>query len=243
MNLCPKVKSTCKKIKSIYKEIKINLKYISKSASIWTGSLVASVQFICFLTDFNDIFPEEWNFFKKALVSLIVIAVVWTIAFAIKTCKVLTNESVEVINAGNDNHLYVEYGDLLENTNEQRNIVITVNRCFDTIVDDDLIASGTIHGKTIKKLCANGCNDKKLNEDLQKDLFERRNIDPEIELTASQKRKGNLKRYPAGTIAEFKKDYTYVLPHDKEEWMDMMLYGYQVWIMPELQLKLKLIKD
>ena len=195
-----------KKIESIYKQIKINFNYIAKSASIWTGSIVASVQFICFLTDFNDVFPKELNFLKRVLISLIVVTIVWVISFAIKSCKALTGEYVEVINAGNNHHVYVEYGDLLEDTDEQRNIVITANRCFDTIVDDDLIASNTIHGKAIKKICANGYDEEMLNEALQKDLHEKRNIKPEMELRRSDKRKGNLKRYPAGTFAEFKKN-------------------------------------
>ena len=33
----------------------------------------------------------------------------------------------------------------------------------------------------------------------------------------------NLETHGTWDIAEFKKDYTYVLPHDKEEWMDMLL--------------------
>ena len=196
----------CKKVKSMYKEIKNNFKYIAKNASIWTGSLVASAQFICFLTDFNDVFPEEWKFFKRALISLIVVTIVWVLAFVIKSFKTLIGESVEVINAGNNNHVYVEYGDLLEDTSERRNIVITANRCFDTIVNDDLIAFNTIHGKAINKICASGYSEKLLNESLQKDLFEKRKINPETKLTLDDKREGNLMRYPAGTIAEFKKD-------------------------------------
>lgn len=196
----------CKRVKSIYKQIKINFKYIVKSASIWTGSIVASAQFICFLTDFNDVFPEEWSFLKRALISLIVVMIVWAIAFVIKAYKALTGECVEVINAGNNNHVYVEYGDLLEDTNERRNIVITVNRCFDTIVDDDLIASGTIHGKAIKKICVGGYNAEMLNKALQNDLSKNRMVKPETELELESKRKGYLMRYPVGTVAEFKKD-------------------------------------
>lgn len=50
---------------------------------------------------------------------------------------------------------------------------MAVNRCFDTIVDDDLIAKGTIHGKFIKKICSNGYGEKKLNNEIQKDLREK----------------------------------------------------------------------
>lgn len=193
------------KIKSVFNQIKINFRYIAKSASVWTGTIVAGAQLICFLTDFNDVFPDEWKFFKRALISLIVVAVFWAVSFIIKSYNTLTCERVEVINAGNNNHVYVEYGDLLEDTKEKRNIVITVNRCFDTLVDDDLIASNTIHGKAINKICVDGFDDKMLNKALQKNILETRKIEPEIVLTSQDKRKGNLKRFPTGTIAEFKK--------------------------------------
>lgn len=194
----------CKKGKEIFKQIILNFKYIAKKTSIWTSYVVAATQFLCFLNDFNDIFPNELKFINRALISIGVVAIIWLIMFFIISYIVLKNHIVEVINDGSNNHLYVEYGDLLEKTNEKRNIVITANRCFDTIVDDDIIASGTIHGKAIKKICVSDFTEQMLNEALQKDLSKRR-INPEIELTLDEKRKGNLKRYPAGTIAEFKK--------------------------------------
>ena len=195
----------CKKGKEIFKRIIRNCKYIAKKTLLYTSYIVAAIQFFCFLIDLNDIFPSEISFIKRLLISVSVVAIIWLVMFIIISYQVLKNHIVEVINDESNNHVYVEYGDLLEDTNEKRNIVITVNRCFDTIVDDDLITSGTIHGKVIKKICVNGYTEQNLNEALQEDLVERRKISPEMELTAGDKRKGNLKRYPAGTIAEFKK--------------------------------------
>ena len=33
----------------------------------------------------------------------------------------------------------------------------------------------------------------------------------------------NLESHGSRDVAEFTKDYTYVVPHDKPEWLDMML--------------------
>ena len=38
-----------------------------------------------------------------------------------------------------------------KNYGERRNLVIPVNRCFDTLVDDNLISSKTIHGNLMQK--------------------------------------------------------------------------------------------
>ena len=38
------------------------------------------------------------------------------------------------------------------NSEKRRNIIISVNRCFNTIVDDDLVSSNTLQGIAIKKL-------------------------------------------------------------------------------------------
>lgn len=195
----------CKKTKQIYKQILLNSKYIVKRTSILTSYIVSGIQLICFLSDFNDVFPDDCKFVIRTLISIGIIAIIWLFTFAIVSYKVLNNKSVEIINDGSNNHLYVEYGDLLEDRDERRIIVVTANRCFDTIVDNDLISSSTIHGKAIQKICVDGYDEKMLNKALQNDLSTKRKINPEMELTLEEKRKGNLKRYPTGTIAEFKK--------------------------------------
>ena len=50
--------------------------------------------------------------------------------------------------------LFVEYGDLFNSgdPNEEKNIAFARNRCFDTIVDDDLIGSKKIHGMALKRI-------------------------------------------------------------------------------------------
>lgn len=77
-------------------------------------------------------------------------------------------------------------------------IVIPVNRCFDCTVDDKLIASSTLHGKALSKLyMENAFSPDSLNSEIQRCL----SCCEYTELTSAQKPSGNLKRYPAGTVA------------------------------------------
>ena len=68
-----------------------------------------------------------------------------------------------VLDADNGHHVYVEYGDLLAESDKERIIVITANRCFDTIVDNDLISSASIHGMAVQKICSDGYVSTELN--------------------------------------------------------------------------------
>jgi len=192
------------KAKAIYKQIRINFSYLAKSALSLTTSIIAAFQILGFLCDFNNIFPDGTSFLKRLFISTLVVAVIWGIMFAIKCKCVLTTEKVVVIDADNGHHVYVEYGNLFENTGEYKNIVITANRCFDTLVDNDLISETTIHGMAVKRICTNGYTAEMLNDALQNDLLTNRQTKPNRTLSTKDKRKGNLKRYPAGSIAEFK---------------------------------------
>ncbi len=217
-----------KKTLSVLKQIKTNLKYIAKRSTIWTSSIIAISQTIGFLLDFNDIFPEDWIFIKRLLVSAAVATIIWLIVCVIYCIIVLKNESIAVIDAKNGHHVFVEYGDLLADSDESKNVVVTVNRCFDTIVDNDLISSKTIHGKIVNKICSDSYSAEMLNEALQKDLCEIKRIKPQQILLEKNKRKGNLKRYPVGSIAEFKKE-----PGDKTTYFFLGMSSFNSNLHPE----------
>ena len=193
------------KLISIYKQIKLNFRYLAKNAFVLTSSAIAIFQIVGFLCDFNDIFPSDIGFLKRLFISALAVTVIWIVMFAIKCRCVLTKESISVIDADNGHRVYVEYGDLFEDTDEYKNIVVTANRCFDTLVDNDLISETSIHGMAVKRICTDGYTAEMLNDALQNDLLTNRQIKPNRILSLKDKRKGNLRRYPAGSIAEFKK--------------------------------------
>lgn len=192
-------------IKVVYRQLRNNFSYIGKRAFVWTSSLIAGFQIMGFLCEFDNVFPSDWQFITKLFVSVIVVGSIWAIMFGIISVYVLNNETVTVLDAENGHHVYVEYGDLLEESDKERIIVITANRCFDTVVDNDLISAASIHGMAVQKICSDGYESTELNVALQKDLRENRQIKPSRILTKKDKRKGNLERFPVGAIAEFKK--------------------------------------
>ena len=216
------------KIMSILKQIKTNSKYLAKSALSWTTSAIAIFQIMGFLCDFNDIFPDNIGFLKRMFLSITAVIIIWMIMFAVKCIIVLTKERISVIDADNGHHVYVEYGDLFETTGEYKNIVITANRCFDTLVDNDLISETTIHGMAVKRICTDGYTPEMLNNALQNDLLINRQIKPNRILSTKDKRKGNLKRYPAGAIAEFKKS-----PDDKTAYFFVGMSAFSSDLHPE----------
>ncbi len=86
----------------------------------------------------------------------------------------------------------VEYGDLFEKNGI---IVIPINDYFDTLVDEKVVSSNTIHGIFVKRFFTG--NEKQLKRMLVASL---KNITP-IEINKSR-RQGNQSRYPLGTVAE-----------------------------------------
>ena len=68
-----------------------------------------------------------------------------------------TKKWVKIFETNNDCHVYIQYGDVffvdeVDNPNERRTIVIPINRCFDTIIDNDLINDCSITKNILKFL-------------------------------------------------------------------------------------------
>ena len=84
------------------------------------------------------------------------------------------------------------------------NIVVPVNRCYDTIIDDFVISSNSVHGQIVKYLFQNDLISKEeLDRNIEKSLKEQ-NIKAEDignDVSIGGKSKGKHKRYPVGSVA------------------------------------------
>ena len=98
-----------------------------------------------------------------------------------KSIQILINDSFP---------LQVEFGDLFE---KKGVVVISVNEYFDTIVDNKIIATDTIHGKFIEQLFKGRISE--LDEKIEKAL---NNVKAE---DIPNRAAGKQKRYPLGTCA------------------------------------------
>lgn len=185
----------------------LNKKYIAKLACRWTTGVFSLLGIVGTFVSLSEIAPEEWPAPYKILLSLGIVAVVWLFFFIACSIWFEKKKWIEIIETNNDCHVYVQYGDVFSadevgNPNERRTIVIPVNRCFDTIVDNDLVSEKSLHGIAFKKLYTTGkYNENTLDIAIQVDLNNRQKIAPDL-IARSEKRKGNLKRYPIGTVSE-----------------------------------------
>lgn len=188
-----------------FNRIWINRKYVIKSAA---GGVSASFALLGFVALF---LPLDGFFKCNTMVQRILACILLTGAvclFWLLACSVYVLKKRRIkLFALNDGHgVYVQYGDVLNKKEvlkpqERRNIVIPVNRCFDTLVDNDLISENTLHGKVMKKLYAkNRFTRETLDDAIQKSL-QGKNLQTET-VPPEEKPKGNLLRYPVGTVAE-----------------------------------------
>lgn len=114
----------------------------------------------------------------------------------------------------------VEFGDLFEKADQ---IVIPVNDSFDTLVDDIVIARGSVHGQFILRLFERNVDD--LNRMIEKELS---GIEPAG--TYGDEKYGKKTYYPLGTaitvIVADKTYYLVALTHFEKNTVKPDLEGY-----------------
>lgn len=123
-----------------------------------------------------------------------IISIVWVLFFSNKR-TLYSKDEVEI---------QVKYGDLMKIAFPKKNkkekiVVIAVNRCFDMIVNQDLIRESSVHGQFIKNFIHNDSEQIGLEVAIKNSLAEFE-YEP-IHLTREDKKYGNLERYPFGAVA------------------------------------------
>lgn len=140
----------------------------------------------------------------------------WRIVLFILSCYIISYflcylydifvDRRKLFNLSSEHAVYYMYGNIFDEQiikDKKRNIVIPVNRCFDTLVDNDLISEKTLHGQCFQQLYKK-CNftEDKLHEKIECSL-QRQNLSYEI---APDKQAGYNKKYQIGSIAEIETD-------------------------------------
>lgn len=154
---------------------------------------------------FSDCLPKDWTFLYKLLLSIGVLLGISIICCIVVTWFTLSQTKRVVLTSNSGHKVYVQYGDMYSssvvsaNYEERTNIVVSVNRCFDTIVDNDLVSDKSQHGRIMNEMYTKGLyTPDSLNEKIQEKLHGKHYVD----LTRTKKSKGNTFRYDVGTIAE-----------------------------------------
>lgn len=226
-------------MKEILKIIKVNSSYLFHSSAKWTAGIYAVLGFIgtfssldSWLNDFlkQMLRGKSPSTLMCILVSIVVLLSIFVIFFMCALLRVIKKERYELMEVSDGHHVYVQYGDVfssdeVKNPMERRNIVIPVNRCFDTKIDDDLVSSKTLHGICMRRLYEEGIyTEETLSQAIQSFLEENIQTEPE-QILKSEKRSGNLKRYPAGTVAEIKISETCTYFFLALSWFDRNLHA------------------
>lgn len=186
------------------KRIWNNKNYIVSRATTFTGSAYAMLGFVGTLVPLDECLPNSMPMLMRVIISAAVLICVWLVFFIGASLYVLCKNKVCVLSANNGHALYLQYGDIFSaeevaNPGIRRNIVIPVNRCFDTHVDNQIVSEQTLHGMTLKRLYSSGM----FTEESLSSLIETRLLQEKCEnLSNSDKPAGKLKRYPVGTIVD-----------------------------------------
>ncbi len=158
------------------KRIFINLKYINKNALLYVSLFFTFLSTIGLFIPINTYFADDMKIFSKILFCFLFLLCTWGLCFLLSCLYVLSKSRIKIMDVGNNHYVYVQYGDifsseLISEKYLRRNVVIPVNRCFDTKVDDNLISKNTLHGISFTKLCKNGIyTQEELSEKIKKCL-------------------------------------------------------------------------
>ena len=193
---------------SLQNRIRINRQVILRRAWNLTGIAMTVLCFMALFVPMTGLIPEKCPIVCKVLIGCAAFVALFVLLALASAVRVLfTNKVCVLTKAGH--HVYVQYGDVFSHKvvgkryKGKRKIVIDVNRCFDTIVDDHLVSHRTLHGQLFQRFYDEGKFDEEsLNKTIQDSLAGK----PYQLLTTAVKPKGNLKRYEAGTIAELEID-------------------------------------
>jgi len=204
------------------KRLWVNRRFLNKRSWQIAGSVYAVIGLAGMLANLDELIFPSLAIGIRVIIGIAILFALWIVILLICCIYFIRKDKITVLNVLNNHHVFVQYGDLFSEkiiygangmpSAEKRNIVIPVNCCFDTIVDDDLIAARKIHGIALNNLYGDGIYTQEgLNRYICENL-QSRGI-PFTELTINEKRKGNLKRFPFGTIVEVdvNKNITYFL--------------------------------
>lgn len=182
-------------------------KYIFKKACEWTTAVYAVAGLVSLFVSFEGMFPQDAKFLCKLIVGAIILTGVWIFCVIVQSVIVGCRNKKKVVEGPNGKNVYVVYGDLFDPqivNNQKRYICFTVNRCYDTEVNDRLISSTTIHGMAFNNLYKqNAYTPATLNTAIQSSIHAA--TSPMI-VNRADKPEGNLHRYEVGSYANLRID-------------------------------------
>lgn len=127
----------------------INKGYISKIASTMTGGFYAFLGLIGTFVSLNEILPDTMPVWIRGIISVAILIGIWGCCFVVVSIRLARKKRFKVFSANNGHALYLQYGNIFDpneviDSSQRRNIVVPVNRCFDTHVDNHIVSAQTV---------------------------------------------------------------------------------------------------
>lgn len=130
----------CTIIKNFFLRFWLNRCVILKRTCQWVGVIYSICGFLSVWFSFGDCLPKGWTFWCKLHLSIGVLLGIFILCCVFVTLKVLSVTKNIVMESSSGHKVYVQNGDMYsssivaEGYEERKNIVVSVNRCFDTII-------------------------------------------------------------------------------------------------------------
>lgn len=182
----------------------MNRSFIVNKTIEYVCGIYALLGFLSIFVSFEGIFSPDEKLLIKIAISILFLFIIFFIIAVGMMFYCYFKHRIPIICANNGNKLYIQYGDLFGeteviNSNERRNIVIPVNRCFDTTVDNIIISEKTLHGQALARLYKKSIYTEKTLNEMLDNLLAQKNY---VALNEISKPSGKTKRYDIGTTID-----------------------------------------
>jgi len=183
-----------------------NVKSIGKTALAFSSASFSVLSIILSFITWEEM--GVTNIFVKMLIFVLIIIM----ALIGSTLWISVFKRKRLLWTTGDGRVTVCYSDIMKLSFPKKKtvkkiVVIPVNTCFDTIVDENislydkpLVSPTTVHGLWIKNMVKHGFNINDIDIAIDKSIS-LRGINPVKELSRQEKKRGKLKCYENGTIA------------------------------------------
>lgn len=147
---------------------------------------------------------------KQLWIKIMFLIIFFLVSFVVSIFNICVLKSKKVISTNGNGTIEECYGNLMKIAFKKKGkkiVVVSVNTCFDTIVDNDIgkhekkmVSPTSIHGIWINEMVKNGILVEDIDEQIENYLNENK-IVPYKYLSKENKPRGKLKEYQEGTIA------------------------------------------
>lgn len=194
----------------MFDRLKLNISPITRKTLEVSGALFSLIAIVISFISWDDVGIENICYRIGVFAGILLFSIIFSIIYVIFIKK---NHTIWKRGNGEIN---VCYSDIIKKGFQKKIksnciVVIPVNTCFDTIVDNDLsavdkplVSPNTIHGQWINSMIKAGLSQDGINRKIEGYLNQKK-ITPKHQIDREIKSRGNLLSYERGTVVVIKR--------------------------------------